>query len=336
MGRDDIYFFLKLIRKNNSIQNTLTCTLKIFYHTVGKKDGQIVKKIRPLIYVLASPLLFVATKQFCEKQTDGFALHKIASSTASLATDSPSKVKPEDLDKIKHILSQPYSYLASGNQCFVFASLDDQYVIKFFNHSRMRSIDWLGKIPLPSFLSSFQQKYTTDKIAKLHRHMSSYHMAFRYFKHDAGLCFFHLHGDDPLKQTVTLFDKIGCKHQIDIGDYDFIIQKKAEGFFPSLQKLIDEKKIDMIKTNIKETLDFFHRRSLLGIYDKDAILDKNFGFCRDRLMLIDVGSLRLDYKRMERKYFFEDIKTAVEPLKAWLETQDPSLSYYLDEEMKKL
>jgi len=296
-----------------------------------------VKKIRAfLIYALASPLLFIATKQFCEKQTDGFALHKIASSTAPLAAYSPSKEAPEDLDKIKHILSQPYSYLASGNQCFVFSSQDDQYVIKFFNHSRMRSIDWLGKIPLPSFLSSLQQKYTADKTAKMQRHMSSYHMAFTHFARDAGLCFFHLHGDDTLKQTVTLFDKIGCKHQIDIGEFDFIIQKKAENFFPTLQKLIDEKKIDTIKSNIQQTIDFFHRRSLLGIYDKDAVLDKNFGFFHDRLMLIDVGSLRLDHKRMERKYFFEDIKTAVEPLRAWLETQDASLSSYLDEEMKKL
>ena len=70
---------------------------------------------------------------------DGFALSKIQS---DLKPD-PRWKQGSSTEEIQPILSQPFSYLGKGSQCYVFESQDGNYVLKFFRHRRYQPPKWI-------------------------------------------------------------------------------------------------------------------------------------------------------------------------------------------------
>src|SRR5258705_119780 len=94
----------------------------------------LLQKAKKPFYILLSCALFFGIQSFCHVQPSGFQLLKIPISTPArpewavppLPSSSPL------LPLINTALSQPYTFLSFGGQCYAFLSQDGQYVIKFF------------------------------------------------------------------------------------------------------------------------------------------------------------------------------------------------------------
>ena len=168
----------------------------------------------------------------------------------------------------RKVAAQPFHYLASGGQTDVFVSEDGLFVLKFFKNQPKK---W---IPFPG--------YRRHKLKKLQRDINGYRLAATVIPEESGLIFCHL-TKTPFGKT-TLYTQNGTAHSIDLGDVEFILQKKAEPFdqyfakHPSKEALASMKKL--LETLAEKHLD-----------DHDPRLHKNIGILEGKAILIDPGKL---------------------------------------------
>jgi hypothetical protein len=284
-------------------------------------------------YVFLAAVLCLSLQKFCKSKTDGFAMSKITSEMTYHKEFETSPLSNEELDSIRSILDQPYHYLGKGVQCFAFVSADDKYVLKFFRMRRVLPSNWLIKIPL---LESYKQEKIKRKFEDLSRDFISYKIAYEQLKDETGLLYIHLNKTDILHQKITLFDKIRVKHTIDMDSMEFLLQKKADLFYPAVEEMLSVGKNSEIKQCVKDLIHLLAYRSSLGIYDKDPDINTNFGICEGKTLQIDVGRYRPDPTRKDPSLYIDDIVRVTDNLRQWLEAQDPELSDFLLQEIQNL
>lgn len=229
------------------------------------------------IFLIA--LGFFGAEKLCRKATDGFAIEKMA----SLPEGKPSFAL---LDR--SILGQRFTYLDKGGQCYVFASEDGNYVLKFFRKSK-----------------TLEKTYQSVKIAE------------ELLSEETGLLYAHLNPAElPPLQIV---DKLHIAHTIDPNKHSWILQRKAKAVRPYLAHLMDQGKVVEAKRALSELLALSEKIGAKGISDADANLVKNFGFYNDQPIEIDVG--RFDHRKTESK----KLEQSKEDLFNWLNAHYPAL-----------
>src|SRR2546428_4046403 len=127
---------------------------------------------------------FIAVERFCHHQTEGFRVHKIAS---TLPYDPKWDVAPLSADEqlaVDKALDQPFTFLGSGGQCYAFLSQDQTTVIKFFKHHHMRPINWLNRLSLPIFLDKYRLKIIEMRQKKFDHIFGSCKIAYDDFKEE--------------------------------------------------------------------------------------------------------------------------------------------------------
>ena len=188
--------------------------------------------VQILCLALSAPFL----KKFCYDRTDGFALYKIFSTlTFSPEWERPASSESTELDKI---LSQPFHYLARGAQSFVFVAEDGETVLKFFRLSSMRLPKWMTWVSFPLPLEPFRLKKLMEKRRALDKDFQSYKIAFENLKDETGLIYLHLNKTNHLKKRLKFYDKLGIGYGIDLDDMHFLVQKKAQLFYPAIDTLM--------------------------------------------------------------------------------------------------
>lgn len=292
--------------------------------------------LRRFAYLALATIACIALQKFCRSKTDGFAISKISSNLPYNPDFATRPISESELQKVEEILSQPFHYLGKGAQCYAFVSDDDQYVIKFFRLHNLLTPEWFVNMPLPSFLQSYRKEKIQRKFGEFFRDFLSYKIAFDSLQEDTGLIYVHLNKTDVLHKKITLFDKIKIQHSVDLDSMEFLLQKKADLFYPALHKLIQEGKREEVKANVKELIHFLAKRSSLGLYDKDPDINTNFGVCNGKPLQIDVGRFRPDATRTQPDVYISDIIRVTENLQQWLEAQDKDLSDSLIEEIQNL
>ena len=116
----------------------------------------------------------------------------------------------------------------------------------------------------------------------------------------------------------------------------FLIQKKGELFYTSLEELISLNKIDEAKARLTELVEYLVFRSKLGLYDKDPDINTNFGICNNQTIQIDTGRFRYDPSRIAPDIYIADIIRITDNLHQWLDTKNSSLSLFLNQEIERL
>jgi hypothetical protein len=282
-------------------------------------------------------LAFILLKQFCYRQTDGFALYKICSSlsycsdwetTPSLSQDNEREIAP--------ILDQPFYYLAKGAQSYVFASADGKTVIKFFRIYHLRPPIWLTALQLPLPLQSYKIRKMIEKNLELEKDFQSYKIAFQELKDETGLHYLHLNKTHHLKKSLTIYDKIGIAYQLDLDQMEFLIQKKASLVFPSIEHLINTEGVDAAKEAISALVKLLVKRCEKGIFDKDPDLNTNFGFLHKVPVQIDVGRFRKEQAGQAPEDYRNEVIRITDNFRQWLDQNHPSLSEHLLKEIQYL
>lgn len=256
--------------------------------------------------------LFFRVAAFCQKQTGGFTVHRVQPShtNPSFHTAPPQW----------NIPSQRFLYHASGKQCFVFVSEDGQYVLKLFRRAHLMA-PIFAQIPLLNRLKPFKPHKMERQVAKQYRDFMGYKIAFEHFQEETALIALHLNPEPAKLPTITLVDKIGVEHSLDLNKTSFALQHRALSF-PEWLAQSNEK---TIQEGIRAIFDLFQKRIESGISDDDPSPYKNFGFYKGKPIQIDPGQYQLaaapsDHELASMQKLF--IK--------WLRKNNPELIPYVE------
>jgi hypothetical protein len=272
---------------------------------------------------------FWVTGQFCHHLTDGFQLTKVTSDlqpNPAWETPVPSE---QFMDSLKAIFEQPFSYLDCGGQCYAFLSQDHKVVLKLYKMHHLRQYSFLHHLALPGVLDRLRTHFLRLQKEKLHTIFSSSHLAYTELKQESGLLFLNL---NPSLQDlqVTLIDKIGIVHHVNLAHIPFALQYRADQPFNMLRLHLLHRDTHAGKQVIKEIVECLTKRYDKGIKDLDPALRRNIGLLKDRAIAIDIGSFVSDLSLTNENKKQELIKDT-RRMRRWLNKRSPEWGKYLDE-----
>ena len=318
-GHTAFYKYLKLMEANANFSNC-------FY----------VNKTAFLLKSMLFIAIFFGVERFCHKQTNGFQMHKIASVHDAESCDQIYSLSSEAQAELRATFSQPFYFLGSGGQCYAFLSEDGKTVLKFFKNHHIRLWKFLSRISLPAGLDGYRQHILHKYLHQSPAIFESCKISYLEFKEHTGLLYLHLNKTDYFKKTLTIIDKLGIAHQIDLDASDFALQKKAEFTNPKLKKLIKQKKLDEAKQCIASIVDLIAERCRKGIRDRDQNIRRNFGFIGNQAIEIDLGSYTKDESLKSPEVFRTELLDKTEKFKQWLGRRNPELSLFLTERVNQI
>ncbi len=255
-------------------------------------------------------VFFILCERFCTSQTDGFRVSKI------IAFPSQDKTPLETL-------SQPFYFLGSGKQFYAFESKDHQVVLKFVKQSRRKPLPWLANLPLPAPLNTFRDRYLQKREKRLSELLESCQLASRDLARETGIIDTHLTPVQQQTHIVTLFDKLGVAHRVDLEQTQFVMQKKATLLTTFSHESIDEM--------LELTVSLSHK----GVVNLDPMIKRNFGQSHGKMILLDFGSLKKDKKVTSFPYLQRSLFLQLLSLREHLQNNQPQDVAYFDEQMQK-
>jgi hypothetical protein len=289
----------------------------------------------PLI-LIGSSALFLSVERLCHKATDGFSLVRMTHPLPKEGEFQPPKLSLEEKDLLLHILNQPFHYLGCGGQTYVFASEDGHYVMKFLKFHHRRIPFWVQALSLPKKWDLYRQEKMQRKAFRLIRTLRSYVIAYDYFKQETGMIYHHLIDTQDLKHSITFFDTLGYRYILDADHCAFILQKRGLSTDYVINQLMKEGKIQEAQDKISELIAFSIKRCQKGLKDRDFKFKSNLGFIDNQASQIDLGSLSLDNKYSEPRFYKAEISHAAKKFRTWLKKEHPSLLEHFDKEIEKL
>ena len=276
--------------------------------------------IRLIKYALVGLAIFGVCR-FTHNKTAGFRISKIQHNTFEGAGAH------EDT-RVREILAQSFTYLARGKQSFVFVSKDGKTVLKLLSNHYQRRIRLLELLPT----CAWQKKQLDYFRHKLNLTGESYRLVESELREETGLIFLHLHKTDQFKQTVTIVDKLGIKHEIDLDSTAFILQKRATLAYPQLETWIRTHDLEAAKMGLASYVQLLKTRFEKKIADRDPLIRTNIGFRDGQALFLDLGP----FSKNVVKDPHAEVDKITSSLRAWLRERDPSLALFLEEEIGKI
>jgi len=273
------------------------------------------------LFLLAGCMLFLPV---CAKRwTQGFRIAKIQ-------LDLPFHPEWEvaKIDHLDQILSQPYSYLSKGAQCYVFVSQDGQYVLKLFRFDPHLN-------PLRSFFRTVfkKKKIRTPFEAKVLRVFNACKLAFEMAPEETGLIYIHLNPTSDKLPPLLCKDPIGRSCRIPLESARFALQKRAQPFRKTFLDAIKSGDPAQVETRIDEFLALLRSRTGKGIGNSDPNLSRNFGFLEDQAVEFDFGNYSYSPAMLQPASQRREIEHYANRLRRWLKRTAPEWIPYLDEKL---
>lgn len=268
------------------------------------------------------------TSKFCRNQTDAFTILGISSNRPYNPEYDMKPLTFHEEKELKEALAQKYSYFGHGGQAFVFFSEDQKYVIKFFKQRLFRPSWILNHLPFSHFLDRYRSKKNWKRSDKLRRDFQSYKIAFEDLKNETGIVYAHLNKTSHLKTNLMIRDPIRIWHNVNLDDFDFVIQKKADRVYERIDQLVQNQKIKEAKRAIDDVFALIYIRAKKGYRDRDPNIETNCGFIANRAVKIDIGRFVPCEEMKIEEVRKKDLLCILEPFEEWLETAHPSLFPY--------
>ncbi len=268
------------------------------------------------ILVLILGALSFALYRADDRARDGFSPSRIA----AIFPDDPKwdiRVAQEQIKEANKALDQPYHYLGHGFQCYAFVSQDDKYVLKFIRQQRLK----------PPFLLSWSKERVESGKKRANYLFRSLKVAFEDVPEETGLLFVHLNKTKNVHPAVEIIDKAGTHYQVALDDHEFVLQKKADPIKETIDKLMNEGRVEEAKGRIDQIFLLLKTCAKKGIADMDMqlIRKNNLGFLPHSCIYIDIGKITRKESMKTRGRFMQDLKR-LDPLYDWLDANYPELA----------
>ncbi len=294
------------------------------------------KPLGKSLAILLCAFLAWRVPSWCERATDGFSLSHISKKIPISLVHNMPPLQPKEHEELIRILNQEFRYLNAGGQCYVFASSDDQYVLKFFKLHRRDPNPWWRNLPVPHAIKKGWNKKLAKRKHKLLRDFNSYSLAYTHLRDESGLVYIHTLSSDEMMPFVSIRDKIGIQYTLDLNQYYFIVQKKGQMVYAHLDKLIEQQLQNEAADAVRSIVDVIVARSQKGIFDDDAKIQRNFAFADGKAIIIDVGRLQKDPSRTHFEVYRKDVVNITERFRNWLHHNHPQLIPILDEKIASI
>ncbi|HAZ16263.1 MAG: hypothetical protein A2Y28_01810 [Chlamydiae bacterium GWC2_50_10] len=278
----------------------------------------------PLLKLFLFCLLFVAVERFCYVQTQGFRVGKILSPPhRDVRWHFPAPSEEERIE-LKKTLSQPFTFLSKGNECYAFVSEDGQYVLKFFKHQLLR-LSFLHQAILTLPQTPFIRGLYRAKEERLMRSFISCKSACDHFRSETGIITHNLSKEWTIDSNVLLKDRLHIAHAVDLDQTTFILQKKATLAPQKFRELMEEGKRGEALLCMESTLSLIGKRLRSGFYDRDFRPEENIGFIGTQAIEIDTGSFIPDpslnnHRAIKRAFLYDACE-----FQTWVAREHPSL-----------
>lgn len=280
------------------------------------------------IILLGLWVLIWSGNQIYQKKTRFGLAAKFSSPTFSSAPEwELPPLSQEEQRTIDQILSQKFTFLARGSQAFAFVSEDGKYVLKLFKQHKWHPKNLLGYIPL-SF-NPYYRDYLNRQKKQLDV-LSSCKAALLHVKEDTGVLFAHLNPTPLSIPPTTLVDKRGKVWILNLSQSCFLLQKKADLFYPHIQALMEQKDIEGAKEAITATFQLLHKFFENGVFENNVILRKNFGFIDRKPIQFDIGKFKYDPSHQSEK---GEIQVVTKGFRRWLVKNYPELVSHFDQNL---
>jgi hypothetical protein len=187
---------------------------------------------------------------------------------------------------LQEVFLQPFRYLDRGKQSYVFVSQDGRTVLKLFDNRCLRS----GSFP---FFFSIKKKRCEKKLKQLFK---GYQIAAADDVDHSGVLYLQLASDHSYSLFVTLKDRFGITHHLDVAEVPFALQETAISLRHVMTTLLNEGKVEEAKQLLHQIIDMYVEEYRRGILDSDHNFMYNTGFVNGRPIRIDVGRLQKDWQ----------------------------------------
>ena len=214
---------------------------------------------------------------FNQRPSLNFSLSRIS---AELTYHPEWEVEPPSVD-MDPIFSQEFHYLASGSQSYAFESADGKYVLKFFKMKHLTT----------SFSDYFRPGKVQHRIENLQKIFDAHKLAFDHIREESGLVFLHLNPTEDMHRTITISDRLHRRHTVNLDNYAFLVQEKAELIFTHMERLLKDGDIKGVLQAQKSICSLIQNRIAKGFADQDKAVSHNYGFVGDRPVQVDIGRL---------------------------------------------
>ncbi|HEY2811289.1 MAG TPA: hypothetical protein VGJ00_07885 [Rhabdochlamydiaceae bacterium] len=228
---------------------------------------------------------------------------------------------------VLNALSQPYRYLTTGGQSFVYASEDGKYILKFFREK-------IFSLPKDSGTQSLwtrweKEKKSKQRLAKRERIYSAYALSFQKLAQETGILFVHLNQTQDLQKSLNLYDPLGRPFSVELDECDFILEKRAVSLQDHLDSLLEQGEVKQAGEALKSLLEMHYLFYQKGVRNRDKDILHNFGFVDGQPVLFDVGRLLSCDAKSKEKYQ-KKLKKILPDFRIWIAKHYPILIPYCD------
>lgn len=293
------------------------------------------KWLKTVYFFLLFALLLYGMGRLYYKVTGGFTIGNI-SSTLSYDKRWQTHIPEENKQKIDAILSQKFTYLGKGCQSYVFISDDGQYVLKFFKYQRFRPQFWLPYLTFIPWVDQYYNFKIEQKKEKLEKIFRSWKIAYEELPEQTGVVFIHLNKESDFNQTLLIKDKMGFDHQLDAGQMEFLVQKRADMLCPTLDRFIEKGDIEGSKHLLDRLIVMIHSEYLNGYADNDHALMQNTGVIDGRPVHIDVGQFIYNDLVKDPGIYHQELYNKTFKFRHWLRKKNASLADHLEMRLKDI
>ncbi len=220
---------------------------------------------------------------------------------------------------VQAYLKQKYTYLAGGGQCYAFISEDGCYVLKFFKQDKFAK----------------KEKSKVKGVEARKAFLTSQKIAYEDLKEETGLLYLHFVPRDGFDSQVTLIDHNNDVHTLELGDFEFLLQKRAVMITDVISAHMQKCEEDAGKKIIDEVFCFFRQRLEKGIVDYDPQIMGNLGLLEGRIVQIDTGRFAIAKTSKDLKKDLAQFYSKNKDFRIWLQERYPTLYEYFLEQTAK-
>lgn len=283
------------------------------------------KKKKKILYAWLIGLLsltVVFTAALCFFHADTFSVSKIKPRRDFSFQATPT-VSHKEIEELRTIISQPFTYLSEGPESYVFASQDGKYVIKFFKMRRMTPKYWLNYIPLP-WLEKKRLSKIEERERVRHECFGGLKIAFEKFKYQTGCLFLHLFRTQYLRMKVVVQDNEEKWHEIPLDQVPFLMQKRVTMLPEYIQQLMDKGKKEDVIRHLCQLLDLMKITCYKGYIPVSEEIEVDYGFLEDRPIYVEALYAKEEGAETTRS-IIKSIFSLSKALQSWLSRHYPEL-----------
>lgn len=262
--------------------------------------------------------------------TAGFTMSNIEANIPYNAKWDIQPLSATEKSHIEKIFEQTFTYFGKGCQAYVFASPDNQYVIKFFKYQHFRPQYWIDLFTFIPVVEEYQLAKAEEKKIKLENVFRSWKIAFEDLKSETGVVFVHINKTHEWDKTLAIRDKLGMIHQVNLDQTEFMLQRRAELLCPAIDQLMAQGKTVQAEVLIDRLLTMLLSEYARGYADNDHALMQNTGVLDGYPIHIDVGQFIRNESVKAPKVYKQEIYDKTFNFHHWLKDHHPELADHLE------